>query len=846
MNLEHKATRVENDNPESRLQILEQKDRQESERRDVKNKLDQKREITEDPDSKVQFASLVIGYIQKNVKGKDQTQIRDELSAIIKECGCDPRKVTFFGDRSDFGRPNQLIDARAFGKDKILVNAEYAIQLLNNDGKVLDKEGKIKYDFKQMLKQTLGHERGHLDNEYPLKGVPVKDRQFVRYVNEVYADFYGIQNALGGQAEVGQTVFSQRSAYKKEKSGKDDPGRLHPSWEQRSDFLKQGDSGKPGELTGNFDETLVRKIASMTGCTNEALIQKVCAHFEEIKLEHPKKKQAEASAALEQGSNSLGDENPKIKQAEAGMQDQHKPAYVEDIALTPDNDLEEDDDFFDLDSVFEYLDSTEEIDDFAEIGTDELFVSSDSLYAQLARNAERGIIAGDPDTDVPDASEHDVPRVSPSSLYAQSVKSDTSRRTIKEDSDDLGDTEQVKNEYGQLTDEDKASLMQTPAGQEKLNAMYDDMLKKEAKAQGVAVEDYPQYRSSMLDQDYDTVVSAYNKAMNPKSSGETAKTQFSAAYELHANELKGRLQEELKVIEGRIVEYQGKPISVDDVPELKKLSNEKAKREDQIFDIDKILAAVKNAGRDNDLEQSAGRVSAIRDEFQTGRNDEVSYQTYSPSMFEKHRLDKNYDSLSKKDCEDLSEDELVAVRHYTAKGFGDINRSLYDPQFFSYSGEYEKIVKEELKEELDAYISALKGCIGRKELPYNTELYRGIKDLSAIFGDDAKHLSVAELNAKYAGKYYENKGFSSTTANFDVTKEFATGRENACFMVIHAPKGTQAMCVGSESRFKTSEKEVLLQCGTVFKINSVSKRDNSIYIDVTVVGCQEESRHGHR
>ena len=35
----------------------------------------------------------------------------------------------------------------------------------------------------------------------------------------------------------------------------------------------------------DFDEKLIRKVAEMVGCTDEVLIDRVCRHFEEIKLQ---------------------------------------------------------------------------------------------------------------------------------------------------------------------------------------------------------------------------------------------------------------------------------------------------------------------------------------------------------------------------------------------------------------------------------------------------------------------------------------------------------------------------------------------------------------------------------
>lgn len=184
--------------------------------------------------------------------------------------------------------------------------------------------------------------------------------------------------------------------------------------------------------------------------------------------------------------------------------------------------------------------------------------------------------------------------------------------------------EREKTKYEQLTNEDKAELLQTPAGREKLNAMYDDMVeRKEAKDKGMSVEDYRTFKSGQLDKEYGAVASVYNKATELNSSPELQKTLFTADYEATASELKGKLKEDLKAIEDKMAKFEGKPMEMGEYPEWKKLNSEKEKREEQISDIDKMLTKAKDVERNNAFEQSTERYNAIRGDSKKERREDL-------------------------------------------------------------------------------------------------------------------------------------------------------------------------------------------------------------------------------
>lgn len=314
MNLEHKASKLENDNPEFNRQSVDVSNRQDDlnkERERLESKANKgvllgdpdgdeinahdetsskvssdRIRIVEDPDSEVRITSSAMRYIQENVPSKSEAEIASELSSILKDCGVKKLEdIEFVLDKQStlkhvnlpllFQEPNKKINGY-YEKGKVCLNAEYAIRLLTDDGK---------YNYKGMVKQTIGHEHGHQDKKMSILQAPM-DAKFINYLNEVYADFYGIREAFSGSAKHASEVLGQRHEYKKSVEGKDDADAIHPSWEQRKNFVTSGYVGETGELTGNFDSALVNEIASITKCTNDDLIKRACEYFGAIELDH--------------------------------------------------------------------------------------------------------------------------------------------------------------------------------------------------------------------------------------------------------------------------------------------------------------------------------------------------------------------------------------------------------------------------------------------------------------------------------------------------------------------------------------------------------------------------------
>ena len=182
-------------------------------------------------------------------------------------------------------------------------------------------------------------------------------------------------------------------------------------------------------------------------------------------------------------------------------------------------------------------------------------------------------------------------------------------------------------------------------------------------------------------------------------------------------------------------------------------------------------------------------------------------------------LDDEYEKLSSLDVKDLSKDEISSLERYSDSGYSRINRSLYDNEYRPLST-YEKELNEK-------DINTLTNCISRKEIPFDFKAYRGTDNMEFVFGDDVNNMSLEELNKKYSGTYFVNKGFSSVSTDYDVANDFLGYSNKGGVMTIDVPKGSKGIAMGDVSVFKNGEKEVLLQRGSAYQIKSIDMDDNN-------------------
>lgn len=143
----------------------------------------------------------------------------------------------------------------------ILLNAEWAAHIaLYQDNE----------NMHLALRQTIGHEITHQENDYFFLEPFTKDNKFVYWINEVHADFGSVEKMFRGNREF--AIRAMRYKFDCKKLDKD--AYAHPSWRRRISIIENED----------FTDKLIREIAKIVGCKNEGLINRVIEHFEPIYL----------------------------------------------------------------------------------------------------------------------------------------------------------------------------------------------------------------------------------------------------------------------------------------------------------------------------------------------------------------------------------------------------------------------------------------------------------------------------------------------------------------------------------------------------------------------------------
>lgn len=204
---------------------------------------------------------LVKQYIKKRAKANNLTypkDIEDILGKEIQEYATSKRIV--FSWLWDGG--GKVPNASATIPGIILINAEWAARI------VLFPDDT---DMHNAFRLTMGHEFTHQENDYFFLEPFTKNEKFVYWVNEVHADFGGIVKAFDSKINPALRAMEYK---RKSKIREDRDTFTHPSWERRMYFVREFD----------FDEKLIREIATIVGCKNEQLIQRVSKHFDGIVL----------------------------------------------------------------------------------------------------------------------------------------------------------------------------------------------------------------------------------------------------------------------------------------------------------------------------------------------------------------------------------------------------------------------------------------------------------------------------------------------------------------------------------------------------------------------------------
>ena len=276
-------------------------------------------------------------------------------------------------------------------------------------------------------------------------------------------------------------------------------------------------------------------------------------------------------------------------------------------------------------------------------------------------------------------------------------------------------------------------------------------------------------------------------------------------------------------------EAMDEAFDIEDIDTMGKPEDAYVAEQNEVSDIQQTMQ-----GEINNVSISSTEGSAIDAGDETGEENITEYQKYKKPFFSKNNIERDYGAYSISDAENVSDEERRVLQDYTSDNpkcsYSNINKSLYDSEFKAASEQEESMLENE--------INILTDCLDKKELQRHTELYRGIKSASDIFGEDVDTMSPEEIIEKYTGIEYINPAFTSTSCSKDVAQKFADSAwgKYSGLLTIKAPKGTKGMCVGDISSFGSSEGEVLLQRGTRYRLDKIAYKNGQFNITMTAIG----------
>lgn len=194
----------------------------------------------------------------------------------------------------------------------------------------------------------------------------------------------------------------------------------------------------------------------------------------------------------------------------------------------------------------------------------------------------------------------------------------------------------------------------------------------------------------------------------------------------------------------------------------------------------------------------------------------------SPESVSQRRFQKQ----SKKDAMGLSYEERRALHEYCSdNGF---------PPTYQRINSYLRGNANELPDYLNDSVNEMTNAISERTLTQDTVVYRGLNNSQSLFGE-YDNCSIEELNQRFAGQEYIDRGFCSTSISEDGAMEFAQSFRGT-ILEINAPEGAQAMFTGEVSNYHANEQEILFQRGSVFTINSISEANGFRRVNLTLSG----------
>lgn len=191
----------------------------------------------------------------------------------------------------------------------------------------------------------------------------------------------------------------------------------------------------------------------------------------------------------------------------------------------------------------------------------------------------------------------------------------------------------------------------------------------------------------------------------------------------------------------------------------------------------------------------------------------------------------------------MTNGQSAGIKRYTGSSYEEMNGYLR-ARAAGLSHEAAVAQSHISSSQLTAMRNAQAG-LAQASLERDLVLRRGtdLGDLAGFMGGDffenkdaLGQMTVAELNAKFAGTTGRYAGFTSTSSQWD------RGFSGRVEMVFNAPAGTQASSVMSISQYGTMEGETLLNSGTVVRIDRIEQSDghkgSEIRVFVDIIGTQ--------
>lgn len=188
--------------------------------------------------------------------------------------------------------------------------------------------------------------------------------------------------------------------------------------------------------------------------------------------------------------------------------------------------------------------------------------------------------------------------------------------------------------------------------------------------------------------------------------------------------------------------------------------------------------------------------------------------------------DRRFQRQSRFDAEGLSYEQRRAIQDYCSDNGA--------PAVYQRINSFLRGQSNELPGYLRNEIDSMTETISERTLDRATTVYRGLTDSRPLFEEYAD-LSAEELNERFVGQTYIDRGFCSTSISEAGASEFAQSRTGT-ILEIRAPEGAQAIFTGELSSYRDREQEILFQRGSVFTINRVSERNGVRHVDLTLTG----------